>query len=307
MLTRNLSFGEGQKGVLLGVTPNSRVIQMQLLIPLRPIVLVPRVDFHAQVGRQGINFSRVQFPLRLAYSLTINKSQGQTLSRIGLDLRHDIFAHGQLYVALSRIKNRHSIMCLLPSSHIANDVAHAPNVVYSPFIVAATGNNLPPRPSLPPPRPPPSMNWTIIDEIGDGACLLRCISRKVFGNPEQHYSVRVSILQYMNEHLHVTLPNSELSFHDAISVGIGIEPVQILGCPPTLYSPARQYLQLMANPHAYAGYLEIVAAQFTYNLFISITIYTPQGQLYPPPPSHNTCNVMYFPSSSHYVSLRYNT
>ena len=63
----------------------------------------------------------------------------------------------------------------------------------------------------------------------------------------------------------------------------------------------------MANPHAYAGYLEIVAAQLIYNLFISITIYAQQGQLYPPPPSHNTCNVMYFPSSSHYVSLRYNT
>ena len=280
---------------------------MQLLTPLRPIVLVPRINFHAQVGRQGINFSRVQFPLRLAYSLTINKSQGQTLSRIGLDLHKGNFAHGQLYVALIDIKNRHSIMCLLPSSHIANDVAHAPNVVYSTFTVAATGNNLPPHPSLPLAPPPSSINWTIVDEIGDGACLLQCISRKVFGDPEQHYSVRVSILQYINEHLHVTLPNSDLFFHDASSVGIGIEPVQILGCPPTLYSSARQYLQLMANPPAYAGYLEIVAAQFTYNLFISITIYTQQGQLYPPPPSHNTCNVMYFPSSSHYVSLRYNT
>lgn len=41
MLTRNLNFGEGlvngQKGVLLGVSPNSRVIQVQLL------VLVPRL------------------------------------------------------------------------------------------------------------------------------------------------------------------------------------------------------------------------------------------------------------------------
>ena len=65
MLTRSLLFGEGldngQKGVLLGVSPNPRVIQVQLLAPHRPIVLVPRINFHAQVGRQGIKFSRVQF------------------------------------------------------------------------------------------------------------------------------------------------------------------------------------------------------------------------------------------------------
>ena len=217
MLTRNLNFGEGlvngQKGVLLGISPNSRVVQVQLLAPLRPIVLVPRINFDAQVGRQGMKFSRVQFPLRLAYSLTINKSQGQTLSRIGLDLRNDIFAHGQLYIALSRIKNRHSIMCLVPPSHIASGVPHAPNVVYPPFIEAATGNTialqrplLPPRgpapppptlPPSPPPPPPAGNNWTNINEVEDGACLLRCISRKVFGNPELHGIVRTNVLQYI--------------------------------------------------------------------------------------------------------------
>ena len=82
MLTRNLNFGEGLVNghiyicVLLGVSPDSRVIQIQLLTPLRPIVLGPRINFHAQVGQQGVHFSHVQFPLRLAYSLTRNKSQG---------------------------------------------------------------------------------------------------------------------------------------------------------------------------------------------------------------------------------------
>ena len=110
----NLKFSEGlvngQKVVLRGVSPNSReFVQVELLTPEKSIVLVPRTMFHGQVCRQGITFQRVQFPLRIAYSLTINKLQGQTLSRVGLDLRSDVFAHGQLYVALSRAQNRQSI------------------------------------------------------------------------------------------------------------------------------------------------------------------------------------------------------
>lgn len=44
-----------------------------------------------------------QFPVRLAWAITIHKSQGQTYERANLDVSH-IFANGQLYVALSRCK-----------------------------------------------------------------------------------------------------------------------------------------------------------------------------------------------------------
>jgi len=43
-----------------------------------------------------------QFPLKLAYALTIHKSQGQTFDNITIDFGSGAFAHGQAYVALSR-------------------------------------------------------------------------------------------------------------------------------------------------------------------------------------------------------------
>jgi ATP-dependent DNA helicase PIF1 len=49
-----------------------------------------------------IQFKRLQFLIRLAFAMTINKSQGQTMSVCGLDLSTSCFSHGQLYMLCSR-------------------------------------------------------------------------------------------------------------------------------------------------------------------------------------------------------------
>lgn len=49
--------------------------------------------------------SFTQFPLRLAWAITVHKSQGQTYGSVAVDMGTGAFAHGQTYVALSRCKS----------------------------------------------------------------------------------------------------------------------------------------------------------------------------------------------------------
>ncbi|GFS97862.1 ATP-dependent DNA helicase [Trichonephila clavipes] len=64
-----------------------------------------------------IPFKRLQFPIRLAFAMSINKSQGQTMSICGLDLENPCFSHGQLYVACSRVGKPSNLFVLAKDSY----------------------------------------------------------------------------------------------------------------------------------------------------------------------------------------------
>ena len=63
---------------------------------------IPRVDLLTAEGTLPFILKRRQFPIRLAFAMTINKAQGQSLKHLGLYLPSPVFSHGQLYVALFR-------------------------------------------------------------------------------------------------------------------------------------------------------------------------------------------------------------
>jgi hypothetical protein len=102
-------------------------------------VFIPRITLTPTEGQTGFAFllKRHQFPVNLAFALTINKAQGQSVKEVGIDLRVPVFSHGQLYVALSRATNSRNISILLPDAD--RNTGQTCNVVYPEVLVDLVG------------------------------------------------------------------------------------------------------------------------------------------------------------------------
>jgi hypothetical protein len=82
--------------------------------------LLPRLIFeNCKCDELQGSFRRIQFPVELAYAMSINRSQGGTFDRILLDTSQSaIFSHGQLFVAMSRVRRQSDFGMFCSSSHL---------------------------------------------------------------------------------------------------------------------------------------------------------------------------------------------
>ena len=107
MLLRNLNPTEGlcngTKLVFKEIRSNRLLVCKTIGEETERTVYIPRISLRPKEKQYPFEWSRRQFPIRSAFSTTINKAQGQTLKSVGVWLPQSVFGHGQLYVAASRV------------------------------------------------------------------------------------------------------------------------------------------------------------------------------------------------------------
>ena len=101
---------------------------------------LPRIRFKVALPfGKSFKIVRTQFPLRLAYCLTLNKSQSQTFEKSVVDVSHEPFCRGLLYVASSRVPESENIMLFCRDSQILEQLGGVllTNIVYPSLLLSA--------------------------------------------------------------------------------------------------------------------------------------------------------------------------
>jgi hypothetical protein len=136
MVLRNLDAANGvcngSRGILTRCS--NRVLEVELITGdfVGKKMFIPRISNVPTDEQVPFKFSRRQFPVRLCFAMTINKSQGQSVRYVGLDLRRPVFTHGQFYVGISRVTSVYNIKVIWEDGV---SEAKSKNIVYPEVLV----------------------------------------------------------------------------------------------------------------------------------------------------------------------------
>ena len=97
--------------------------------------LIPRIKFNVKLKFGGFSIIRTQFPLRLAYAMTKNKSQGQGIPFTLNDIRNPPFSHGHLYVSMSRATDVDQVSFFCNEDQIEEGALLVDNVVFNEMLL----------------------------------------------------------------------------------------------------------------------------------------------------------------------------
>ncbi|EIJ7574075.1 ATP-dependent DNA helicase Pif1, partial [Campylobacter jejuni] len=109
------NYYNGEQGIIEDILYEEEKIYISIIKNNgMKILLEPYTFFMEELEQSGKDFvvnilaSVTQFPIKLAYAITIHKSQGMSIEKLVCDIDH-IFENGQLYVALSRATNPNTL------------------------------------------------------------------------------------------------------------------------------------------------------------------------------------------------------
>lgn len=98
-------------------------------------VFLPKITLLPNQDDSTVQFKRKQFPIRLAFALTVNKSQGQTIKKVAFLVDSPLFSHGHLYTAMSRVNNRNNFKIMVESTNHKNKINFfVNNIVYKEIL-----------------------------------------------------------------------------------------------------------------------------------------------------------------------------